>query len=66
MLLTLLFVCLAFLVLVSLGAHAIFPERLSNHFQGFRRTFSEICTKFDAVPLSDTSRNRIRADTLLK
>jgi hypothetical protein len=30
-------------------AHAFFPERLSNHCQGLRRTFSEICTKFDAV-----------------
>jgi hypothetical protein len=26
--------------------HALFPERLSNHCQGIRRTFSEICRKF--------------------
>jgi hypothetical protein len=43
-------------------AHAFFPERLSNHFQGLRRTFSEICAKCDAVPLSDPSRNHIRPD----
>jgi hypothetical protein len=36
-------------------AHAFFPERLSNHCQGLRLTFSNICTKFDAVPLSDPS-----------
>jgi hypothetical protein len=42
-------------------AHAFFLKRLSNHCQGLRSTFSEICTKFDAVPLSDPSRNRIRA-----
>jgi hypothetical protein len=47
-----------FLVSVSLDftcmAHAFFPERLSNHCQGLRCTFSEIYTKFDAVPLSDS------------
>jgi hypothetical protein len=32
---------------------------LSNHFQGLRRTFSEICKKFDTVPLLDPSRNSI-------
>jgi hypothetical protein len=41
-------------------AHAVFLERLSNQCMGLRRTFSEICTKCDAVPLSDSSRNRIR------
>jgi hypothetical protein len=42
-------------------AHAFLPERLSN-----RCTFSEICTEFDAVPLSAPSRNRIRPDTRLQ
>jgi hypothetical protein len=36
-------------------AHAFFLERLSNHCQGHHCTFFEICTKFDAVPLSDPS-----------
>jgi hypothetical protein len=44
------------------AAHAFFPERLSNHCLGLRCTSSEFCTKFDAVPLSDPSRNRIRPD----
>jgi hypothetical protein len=47
-------------------AHAFVPEHLSNHCQCLCRTFSEICTKFDAVPLLDPSRNRIRPDTLLQ
>jgi hypothetical protein len=47
-------------------AHAFFPERLSKHCQGIRRTFSEICTKFDAVPLSDPSRYHIRPDARLQ
>jgi hypothetical protein len=46
-------------------AHAFFPERLSNHCQVVRRTSSEIYTKFDAVLLSDPSRNPIRPDTRL-
>jgi hypothetical protein len=68
--LTLLIICLAFSVSESLDfpytAHVFLPERLSNHCQGLRRTFFEIRTKFDAVPLSDPSRNRIRSDTRLK
>jgi hypothetical protein len=40
------------------AAHASFLEHLSIHCQGFRRPFSEISTKSDAVPLSDPSRNR--------
>jgi hypothetical protein len=47
-------------------AHVFFPELLSNHCQGLRRTFSEIYTKFVTVPLSDPSRNRIRPDTRLQ
>jgi hypothetical protein len=62
-------------------AHAFFTERLSNHCQGLRRTFSEICTQFYAVPLSIhreiasgqihdplsvPSRNHIRPDTRLQ
>jgi hypothetical protein len=35
--------------------HAFLPEHLSNHCQGLRRTSSQICTKFDAIPLSDPS-----------
>jgi hypothetical protein len=46
--------------------HALFPERLSNHCQGLRRTFSNICTKFDAAPLSDPSRNHSRPDKELQ
>jgi hypothetical protein len=34
-------------------AHVFFHERLPNHCQGLRHTFSETCTKVDAVPLSD-------------
>jgi hypothetical protein len=37
----------------SCTAHVFFPERLFHHCQGLRRTFSEICTTSDAVPLSD-------------
>jgi hypothetical protein len=59
-----------FLVSVSLDVprtpHAFFLERLSNHCQGLCRTFSEICTKFDAVPLSNPSRNRIGPDIRLQ
>jgi hypothetical protein len=40
--------------------------RLSNLCQGLRHTLSEICTKFDAVPLSDPSRNRISPYTRLQ
>jgi hypothetical protein len=46
MLLTLSFLCLTHLFLVSVSldlpciTHAFFPERLSNHCQGLRRTFS--------------------------
>jgi hypothetical protein len=47
-------------------AHAFFPECLSNYCQGFCSTFSEICIKFDALPLLDPSRNCIRLDTRLQ
>jgi hypothetical protein len=47
-------------------AYAFFPECLFNHCQGLRRTSSLMCTKFDAVPFSDPSRNRIRPDTPLQ
>jgi hypothetical protein len=47
-------------------AYAFFPEPLSNHCQGLRRTVSEICKKIDAIPLSDPSRNSIRQDTQLQ
>jgi hypothetical protein len=47
-------------------AHAFFPQRVSNHCQSLRRTFSEISTKFDAaVPTSDPSQSRIKSDTRL-
>jgi hypothetical protein len=39
-------------------APAFFLERVSNHSQDLRRAFPQIFTKFDAVPLSDPSRNR--------
>jgi hypothetical protein len=59
-----------FSVSVSLGfpctAHAFFPERVSNHCQGLRRTFTQICTKLDAVPLPDPPWNRIRPHTRLQ
>jgi hypothetical protein len=42
-----------------------FSEHLPNHYQGPRLTFSQICTKFDDVPLSDPAENRIRSDTQL-
>jgi hypothetical protein len=47
-------------------AHAFHPERMSNHCQGLHNTFPEICTKCYAVPLSDSSRNRIRSHRLLQ
>jgi hypothetical protein len=47
-------------------ANAFFPGRLSNHCQRLRRTPYEICTKFDAVSLSDPSRNHISPDTRLE
>jgi hypothetical protein len=57
-------------VLVRLGflctAHAFFPECLYNHYQDLRRTFSKICTKFDAVPLSDPPWSHIRPVTWLQ
>jgi hypothetical protein len=46
--------------------HSSFPKRLSNHCQGLRHTFSEICTTFNAVPLSDPSRSLVRPDTQLQ
>jgi hypothetical protein len=36
-------------------AHAFFSRSLPNPCQDLLHTFSEICTKFDAVPLSDAS-----------
>jgi hypothetical protein len=42
------------------------PRTLSNHCQGYRRTFSQMCTKYDDFPLSYSSRNRIRLDTWLQ
>jgi hypothetical protein len=61
---------LPFLALVSMDfpcvAHAFFTERLSNHWQGLHRTFSEICRKFDAVSLSDPAWNRIMPNARLQ
>jgi hypothetical protein len=39
------------------GNSCFLLERLSNNCQGLRRTFSDICTKFDAAPSSDSSIN---------
>jgi hypothetical protein len=38
---------------------------LSNNWHGLRHTFSKICTKFDALPLSAPSRYQIRPRTRL-
>jgi hypothetical protein len=61
---------LHFSVSVSLdfpcSAYAFFSECLPNICQDLRHTFSEICTKLDAVPLPDPTRNRIRPDTQLQ
>jgi hypothetical protein len=40
-------------------AHVFLPKRSSNHCQGLHLSCSEICTKFDAVPLSGTLQNHI-------
>jgi hypothetical protein len=45
--------------------HTFLPECLSK-CQGLHHTFSKICTKFDAVSLSDPSQNHIRPDTQLQ
>jgi hypothetical protein len=34
-------------------SHALIPERLSNHWQGFVTHLLQICTKFDTHLLSD-------------
>jgi hypothetical protein len=44
-------------------AQAFFPERLCNYCQSLRRTFSEMCIKFDAHSLSHPYRYRIRPGT---
>jgi hypothetical protein len=72
--LTLLFPCLAFLGLSKFGhviqtqvcGSSFFSERLSNHYQVIPLTFSEMYTKYDAVLLTDPSRNPIRPDTRLQ
>jgi hypothetical protein len=47
-------------------AHAFLSEHFSSHCQSPCRTFYEICTKLDAVPLSDPLRNCIRPDIRLQ
>jgi hypothetical protein len=47
-------------------AHTFLPESLSNHCQCLCSTFSEICTKFDPISLSDPSRNHTRPDIRLQ
>jgi hypothetical protein len=71
MLLTLLFTYLAIFGLVEFWTLRVrlvlsSPKRLSNHCQGLRHTFSEIFTKFDAVPLWDPWQNRISPGTWLQ
>jgi hypothetical protein len=69
MLLTLHFACLTFFFFVSVSpctALAFFPECLYNHCQGHCHTFSEICTTFVAVPLSDPLQNCFRPDIRLQ
>jgi hypothetical protein len=47
--------------------HALdFDLHLSTICQDLHRTFSEICTKFDAVPSSHPLQNRMRPDTQLQ
>jgi hypothetical protein len=69
-LLTLLLTCLTILVSVSFNflctAHAAYLERLSIICRVSVALFSEICTKFDAVCLSDASQNLIRPDARLQ
>jgi hypothetical protein len=45
-------------------AHAFFPKRSRNHYQGLRHTLSEIGTKHYAQlhPLSGPSRNRLQTE----
>jgi hypothetical protein len=45
---------------------AFFPECLYYYCQGHCHTFSEICTKFVALPLSDPSQNCFRRDIQLQ
>jgi hypothetical protein len=62
----LLFTCLAFFGMTlgfSSGSLRFLLECLSDHRQGLHCTFSDICIKCNAVPLSGTSQNRIRPDT---
>jgi hypothetical protein len=42
-----------------------FPEWMSNCCQGLHCTFSDICTKFDDVSMSDPLQNHTRPDTRL-
>jgi hypothetical protein len=64
------FTCLAFSCLGEFGlsctAHAFFPKRLSNHYQGLNRILSQIFMKFNAVPFLDPSWNHIRSDIRLQ
>jgi hypothetical protein len=56
LLLILFFFCVAFCGLGELGiitAHAFFPERLADHYQGLCHIFSQIFTEFDARLLAD-------------
>jgi hypothetical protein len=46
-------------------ARVFLLERLSNHCQGLHKNLCEIYTKFDVVPFSESSRNRIRSHTSL-
>jgi hypothetical protein len=70
MILTFVFTCLTFFGFGELGLSmyglCFLSRTLVNHRQGLHRTFSGICTKFDAVPLLDPSRNLIRPDIWLK
>jgi hypothetical protein len=44
-------------------SHSFFPERFSNQCQGFRRTFSEICTKFNTDAMWDQLLNITKSST---
>jgi hypothetical protein len=62
--------CLAFLGLYKVGlsvyGSCFLPRTLVQSLPGPTSHFYEICTKFDAVPLSGPSLSHFRPDTLLQ
>jgi hypothetical protein len=75
MLLTVLFISIAFFGLPwtehafqtpAYCSSSFLTRKIVYYYQCIRRSFCEICTKFDAVLLSDALRNRIRSETGLQ